>query len=113
MPFHDRSELRASNDILNGVRPPRPAIQIIGTNELSDSVWDVISRCWSPEPTSRPEIVDVFNSFTYWYQQLFVDTSAEMSKAIAENNLLILQELVEHRPTTSNMITTGISSLLR
>ena len=45
--------------IVTGERPGRP----LGPNEwLSDSVWDFISRCWSPSLDDRPDVKFTMNA---------------------------------------------------
>ena len=46
-------------NVVTGERPGRPA----GPNEwLSDDVWNLISRCWSPSRDGRPDVNFAMNA---------------------------------------------------
>jgi len=44
-------------DILNGKRPPRPAIL------RHEGLWEVMKRCWSAEPRERPTTSQLLQFF--------------------------------------------------
>ena len=52
VPFHKHTDLAVFVKVLEGERPPREA-------EFADSLWEMLERCWSPQPSSRPNIRDV------------------------------------------------------
>ena len=54
MPFHRYLDLAISWKVLTGERPERPR----GAG-FTDDVWEVLKRCWAPQPGDRPSIKDV------------------------------------------------------
>ncbi|EMD36226.1 hypothetical protein CERSUDRAFT_65942 [Gelatoporia subvermispora B] len=58
LPFHDCGHPGAIPwRVLSGMRPPRPAEAL--TVGLTDDVWELMQRCWQPDPRVRPRISDV------------------------------------------------------
>jgi hypothetical protein len=52
--------MRATIRVLNGERPPRPTSQNgFSVIQLSDTVWELITRCWDHDPECRPAITYV------------------------------------------------------
>ena len=52
VPFHKHTDLTVFVKVLEGERPSREA-------ECADSLWEILERCWTPQPGSRPNIQDV------------------------------------------------------
>lgn len=48
-------------DVLEGMRPARPSASM--TEELSDTVWDCMEKCWAHSPSERPTMYEVANTF--------------------------------------------------
>ena len=57
IPFHLDADLIAFMHVVEGKRPERP--QGVGEAWFTDDVWEVLERCWTQRPESRPSIKDV------------------------------------------------------
>ncbi|KAE9395982.1 kinase-like protein [Gymnopus androsaceus JB14] len=44
--------------VMEGLRPKRPDVNLI-LDDLSDSTWNCMEKCWSQNPASRPTIQEV------------------------------------------------------
>ena len=57
MPFYQYVNLVIPGRVVGGDRPKRPR----GTEGVwfTDDVWEVLGRCWNPQPGNRPNIEDV------------------------------------------------------
>ena len=51
-PFHNHTDLTVFKKVLEGKRPPREP-------SFTDSLWELLGKCWEPEPGARPSIEDV------------------------------------------------------
>lgn len=51
-PFHKYTDFAVFVKVLEGERPPREG-------DFPDSLWEMLGRCWAPEPSSRPAIQEV------------------------------------------------------
>lgn len=51
-PFHEHVDVTVFMKVLNGEHPPRGA-------QFTDSLWEVVERCWGRRPETRPSIGDV------------------------------------------------------
>ncbi|KAJ7762662.1 kinase-like domain-containing protein [Mycena metata] len=60
--YAQRSEFQVMTDVLAGTRPPRPRANMT-QGDLSDSIWDSMRRCWAHDPSARPTMYEVANSF--------------------------------------------------
>jgi len=56
-PFYRYSNLIISGMVIRGDRPERPKGAEGGW--FTDDVWEVLKRCWVPQPGDRPSIKDV------------------------------------------------------
>ena len=56
IPFSDKTSTMAVFNIIQGVRPPRPAHPAF-TTEL----WALMERCWNQDPRLRPEVSEAFD----------------------------------------------------
>lgn len=54
-PFHDTQEEDLVVLVRNGIPPERPQTEI-SRRWLSDEVWDLLTRCWSQDSMSRPDM---------------------------------------------------------
>ena len=54
LPFHNYPALTVFKKVLEGKRPPREG-------GFSDGLWEMLERCWEPEPEARPGIEDVLH----------------------------------------------------
>ena len=54
VPFPQHSGYAAATKVLKGERPERPLG--VGRDWLSGEVWEVMQRCWVPQPGNRPSI---------------------------------------------------------
>jgi len=52
LPFHKHADLVVLMKVVEGVRPTRGG-------RFTESLWDVLERCWEPEPNNRPSVEDV------------------------------------------------------
>lgn len=50
----------AMNQIMGGVRPRRPQVDI-----MTDQLWDLIKACWSSRPEFRPNMSSIIRSLGY------------------------------------------------
>ena len=58
VPFYQESNgLNVGSKILDGYRPERP--RDAGGEELTDGMWELLCRCWSADPASRPTMKNV------------------------------------------------------
>ena len=53
-PFHGIPPTTTAVGILGGNRPTRP-----GHPDFTDSLWNMVKRCWNQDPQRRPEIAEV------------------------------------------------------
>jgi len=53
-PFHKDTDLAVFMKVVEGERPPRGA-------KFPKNLWEMLERCWVPEPDSRPTIEDVLH----------------------------------------------------
>ena len=56
-PFYRHSNLIISWKVVRGVRPERPEGAEGGW--FTDDIWEVLGRCWMPQPGDRPSIKNV------------------------------------------------------
>ena len=56
-PFHQHAGPVAVGHVVEGKHPERP--QGVGGSWFTDDVWEVLERCWTPQPNTRPSIEDV------------------------------------------------------
>ena len=52
LPFHEYTDLAVFLKVLEGERPPRGV-------RFTRSLWEMLERCWAPQPSDRPSIEDV------------------------------------------------------
>ncbi|KAJ6563362.1 kinase-like protein [Mycena vulgaris] len=52
-PFYGIPRGAATLKVVNGERPPRPAVGASG-QEINDEIWDIITSCWKHQATERP-----------------------------------------------------------
>ena len=52
LPFHKHADFIVVSKVLEGERPPR------GGN-FTEDLWEMLERCWAPEPNDRPSIEGV------------------------------------------------------
>lgn len=52
VPFHEYRDIIVFRKVLEGERPPRGAW-------FTNSLWEVLERCWDPQPKARPSLEDV------------------------------------------------------
>jgi len=57
IPFHGNSDPQVVYKVTSGERPPRP--MDAARLGLSDSIWDLMGRCWQEKYWNRPDIVTV------------------------------------------------------
>ena len=57
IPFHLDADLIVFMHVVEGKRPERP--QGVGEAWFTDDVWEILERCWTQQPESRPSIKDV------------------------------------------------------
>ena len=57
IPFYGYRNEVISGKVLGGDRPERPEGAEGGW--LTNSVWEVLGRCWMPQPRDRPSIKDI------------------------------------------------------
>ena len=59
LPFsHIQNETYVPQVIRDGTLPTRPEDGIIAKG-LTDSMWDLMNRCWRREPDSRPNLPEI------------------------------------------------------
>ena len=56
-PFHQYRNLVITGRIIQGYRPERP--DGVGGAWFTNDVWELLKRCWVPEPQNRPSVEDV------------------------------------------------------
>ena len=61
VPFADIKRDIAPREIDNGVLPKHPG-RLATLHGLSDTIWQVLQKCWEREPPMRPSITEVKNS---------------------------------------------------
>ena len=52
LPFHEDTDLTVFAKVLDGKHPPREVW-------FKNSLWEMLERCWEPQPNARPGIEDV------------------------------------------------------
>jgi serine/threonine protein kinase len=52
LPFHNQGNIAVLVSVLDGERPPRGV-------RFTKSLWEMLERCWTSQPTDRPSIGDV------------------------------------------------------
>ena len=52
LPFHNHSDLTVFKKVLDDKRPLRG----VG---FTDSIWELLGKCWEPEPGARPSVEGV------------------------------------------------------
>ena len=57
VPFYQYPRLAIPGKVIGGSRPERP--QEEEGVWFTDDVWEVLRRCWAPQPVNRPRIKDV------------------------------------------------------
>jgi len=57
VPFHHFNHHAAAAKILRGEHPERP--HGVEGDWLAGNVWEVLERCWTPQPGDRPSIKDI------------------------------------------------------
>lgn len=57
IPFYQYANSVIPGRVLGGDRPERP--QGAERAGFTDDVWDVLGRCWEPQPANRPKVEDV------------------------------------------------------
>ncbi|KAF9648576.1 kinase-like protein [Thelephora ganbajun] len=95
-PFSDFNTLAIVPKIVDGERPPRPQeAQGLG---LTDSVWDMILRCWRKDPDHRPTMTEVVGllreCYKLWVANPYLSTLPPWQST--EN----LGDAKNHAPTT-------------
>ena len=62
IPFHDlRNDDLVGAKILAGIRPERP--QGVEGVWFTDTVWEILERCWKQQPADRPDVSDALECF--------------------------------------------------
>ena len=56
-PFHQYRNLVITGRIIQGDRPERP--DGVDGAWFTNDVWELLKRCWIPEPQNRPSVEDV------------------------------------------------------
>ena len=80
VPFHQYANLAVFGKVIGGSRPERPNMEW-----FADDVWELLERCWMPQPEDRPSIEDVLQClekvFGSWTPPslLLADQSTESS----------------------------------
>ncbi|TCD61368.1 POC1 centriolar protein [Steccherinum ochraceum] len=70
-PFGDATSIDVANYITNNDHPPRPTSALtvgnvyIKSEEMSDSLWELVLQCWKTEPDSRPDMVTVVQTIEH------------------------------------------------
>ena len=63
-PFSELTTPDIASKIMDGSRPARPhEAQDLG---LTDSVWDMVVRCWHQDPAQRPTMTEVVGLAREW-----------------------------------------------
>ena len=60
MPYGNARDGIIIYQVVTGERPPRPQ----GAQWLRDSVWDMITKCWSEQREQRPDIRTLYNQLS-------------------------------------------------
>lgn len=64
VPFdHIPSEYKILMDVLNNHRPPRP--EDAGEIGFCITLWEIMQRCWIPEPDRRPSCPEVLEALIF------------------------------------------------
>ncbi|KAF9642658.1 kinase-like protein, partial [Thelephora ganbajun] len=58
-PFHEVSDNEVVKWVRSGERPNRPTRTV--SLGLSDTLWEMIQKCWNESPELRPGIVDILD----------------------------------------------------
>jgi hypothetical protein len=48
--------------VINNIHPDRPKDEACHGNPLSDEMWELMLRCWDPDPQSRPQVAEVIHT---------------------------------------------------
>ena len=63
VPFsNEKTNWTVLQAVLGGARPSRPIHP-----SFTDALWALIQRCWDQDPGSRPEILEVSQTFSSVY----------------------------------------------
>ncbi|CAG8586459.1 15001_t:CDS:2 [Acaulospora colombiana] len=122
-PFHDRAhDVHLAIDICNGLRPTI-------TEDTPKCWFDLMKKCWHPDPTKRPIIGDLLNSSSencFWeydrdcngkikdkYMQMINEAEEKRIKMV-ESGIPFLKDLEDEHPSanyTSILLTPTISTI--
>ena len=60
-PFFPKRKMEVMHAVMSGGRPPKPEnAEEIGMTEV---LWDLLTRCWREDKTTRPSIAEVLGKF--------------------------------------------------
>ena len=61
--------------VSNGIKPQKPTDPEIVKRGLNDKLWDLLCRCWNPDPEERPTIQEVLGELPkcghFWFTKDF------------------------------------------
>ena len=66
VPFRSCALITSVAHIIEGRRPPRPTSPV-----LTDDLWGLMQGCWSQDPQSRPQMLQVLNVVPSFVSQRF------------------------------------------
>jgi serine/threonine protein kinase len=80
VPFYKHTDLAVFVKVLEGERPLREV-------ECADSLWEILERCWAPQPGSRPSIRDVLRCLERLSQSHELPTETEWADDGSDSDL--------------------------